>query len=126
MIKEVKIYKIFFFLLFSAHFQNGTLTNTDKIIVKRVEEAETDKKYALVATPESVYKADISSPGSAYVNTFLAVRNKRTNEISLIQVQEASFMVRQQIRRYNKHTSSLFFLSTQSMTTSTQNSNKTS
>ena len=91
--KKSKLIKYIFSSL-SAHFQNGSLTNTDKIIVKRVEEAETDKKYALVATPESVYKADISSQGSAYVNTFLAIRNKRTNEISLVQVQEASFMVR--------------------------------
>lgn len=60
----------------------------------RVEDTENEKKYALVATPDSVYKGDITDAGSSCVNTFLAIHNKRTNEIKLIQVQEASFKVR--------------------------------
>lgn len=60
-------------------------------IVKRVEHNETGEKFALIATHDSIYKSDITNPGSAYVNTFLAIRNKKTNEMKLIQVQEASF-----------------------------------
>lgn len=78
---------------FSVNLQNGTFNQVNHLVTKRVEDTVEDKKYALIATPESVYKGDITNPGSTSVNTFLAVRNKRTNEISLIQVQEASFKV---------------------------------
>lgn len=59
--------------------------------MKRVEDKETGTKYALIANDESVYKSDLTNAGSAYVNTFLAIRNKRTNKLKLVQVQEASF-----------------------------------
>jgi hypothetical protein len=59
--------------------------------VKRVENKEEEKKYALVANNDSVYKADITNPGSSSVNTFIAIRNKTTRTIQLVQVQEALF-----------------------------------
>lgn len=79
----------FGFLL--ANFQNGIFKRVDSVKVKRVENESCESKFALVATSDSVYKADITNPGSASVNTFLAIRNKRTNEMKLVQVQEASF-----------------------------------
>lgn len=78
-------------LFFLANFQNGTFKRVEHLKVKRVENEETEIKFALVASGESVYKADITNPGSASVNTFIAIRNKRTNEMKLVQVQEASF-----------------------------------
>lgn len=78
----------------AAHLQNGLSTDSKgavNAIVKRVENDQTGEKFALIATPDSIYKSDITNPGSAYVNTFLAVRNKKTNTMKLIQVQEASF-----------------------------------
>lgn len=79
-----------FIVLFTATFQNG-YKNLETAKVKRVKDNETDNKYALISTEESVYKSDITNPGSAFVDTYIAVRNPETNEVKLIQVQEASF-----------------------------------
>lgn len=51
--------------------------------MKRVEDNETGRKYALVATTDSVYKGDITDAGSSSINTFLAIRNKKTNEMKV-------------------------------------------
>lgn len=67
------------------------MNTIDNFRVRRVKDSKTEQKYALVTTSESVYKADITNSGSAFVNTFLAIRKKSTNEIQLVQVQEASF-----------------------------------
>lgn len=56
-----------------------------------MDKEDEDKTFALVVTPESVYKSDITDLSKPFVNTFLAIRNKRTNKIRLVQVQEASF-----------------------------------
>lgn len=50
-----------------------------------------EKRYAVVATESNIYKCDITDPGSKYLNTFLAIRNKRTNEVKLVQCQEGLF-----------------------------------
>lgn len=76
---------------FSANFQNGIFKNVENVKVKRVENQETGEKFALISTEDSVYKSDITNPGSQSVNTFHVTRNKRTNEMRLVQVQEASF-----------------------------------
>lgn len=60
-------------------------------MVKRVENEDTGEKFALVVTEDSVYKSDITNPGSQTINTFLAIRNKKTNKMRLVQVEEASF-----------------------------------
>lgn len=65
---------------FSANFQNG-FANIKNSEVKRVEDTESERKFALVATDDSVYKSDITDPNSSSINTFLAIRNKRTNEM---------------------------------------------
>lgn len=79
------------YITIAANFQNGIFSKVDNVTVKRVEDKEAGTKYALIANEESVYKSDITNPGSAYVNTFLAIRNKKTNDLKLVQVQEASF-----------------------------------
>ena len=67
------------------------MNKLDKTIVKRVEDSESGNKYILVASETSVYKADVTEPNNPHVNTFLAIRNKTTNELQLIEVQQASF-----------------------------------
>lgn len=79
------------FIFTTANFQSGLPINTDEIIAKRVDDVDGGTKFSLIATPNNVYKADISNPGSQLVNTFLAVRNRRTNCIKLIPVKSANF-----------------------------------
>lgn len=54
--------------------------------------SETEQKLALVSTPESVYTADITEgAGSALIDLYCVIHNKRKKEIKLVQVHEASF-----------------------------------
>lgn len=57
----------------------------------RTEDMESSNKYALISTPQCVYKADITNSGKGLVNNYLAVRNRRTNQMTLIPVHEANF-----------------------------------
>lgn len=54
--------------------------------MKRVNDE--DNKYVLIATDDSIYKSDITDIGD---NSFLAIRQKGSKEIRLIQVRETSF-----------------------------------
>lgn len=77
---------------FLANFQSGIPTKTEEIIAKRVQNTEDGSKFSLIATPNSLYKADISDAGvNDLVNTFIAVRNLRTNSIQLMPVRSANF-----------------------------------
>lgn len=62
----------------------------NKAVCKRVETDE-GVKFGLVATESSVYKAELPDPKKNPLNTFIAVHNKRTKEIKLFQVNQASF-----------------------------------
>lgn len=62
----------------------------NKSICKRVENEE-GKKFALVATDRNVYKADLPESESQSLKTFIAVHNKKTKEVKLIQVTQGSF-----------------------------------
>lgn len=78
-------------IYFLANFQSGIPTNADEIIAKRVQNAEDGSKFSLIATPNSLYKADITDAGNEFVNTFLAIRNRRTNSIQLLPFKSASY-----------------------------------
>lgn len=60
-------------------------------VCKRVETASDGRKYALIATESNVYKSDITNADNEYQDTYIAVHNKATKEIKLIQVEQASF-----------------------------------
>ena len=77
----------------TASFQNSIMHDenvVNKAVCKRVETDE-GVKYGLVATDSSVYKAELPDPKKNPLNTFIAVHNKKTKEIKLFQVNQASF-----------------------------------
>lgn len=62
----------------------------NRAVCKRVE-TEEGQKFALVATDSSVYKAELPDQEKNPLKTFIAVHNKKTKEIKLFQVAQASF-----------------------------------
>ncbi|KAG5671347.1 hypothetical protein PVAND_001550 [Polypedilum vanderplanki] len=74
-----------------ATFQNSSLSDDkcNQVVCKRVETESDGRKFALIATNSSVYKAELND--SKYEDTYLAIHNKTTGEINLIQVQKADF-----------------------------------
>lgn len=65
-------------------------TVVNKSVCKRVE-TEDGQKLALVASEKNVYKAELPDPEKNPMNAFIAVHNKKTKEIKLFQVNQASF-----------------------------------
>lgn len=79
-----------FFNLFVAFFQNGF--SKSEVSCTRVEDEETKKNYAVVATQNNIYCCDTKDDNvNTHLNTFLAIRNKRTNKTRLIQVNQGNF-----------------------------------
>lgn len=54
-------------------------------------EDENGKKYAIVATESNVYKSELKDHQKDFMNTYIAVFNKKTKQTKLIQVTQASF-----------------------------------
>ncbi|KAL7025467.1 hypothetical protein ACKWTF_013486 [Chironomus riparius] len=76
-----------------ATFQNANLNKeiASQAVCKRVATTSDGSKYALIATESNVYKSDLSNAGSEFQDTYIAIHNKKTKEINLIQVENASF-----------------------------------
>ncbi|CAO1421726.1 unnamed protein product [Diamesa tonsa] len=73
-----------------AFFQNGF--SKSEVSCTRVEDEETKKNYAVVATQSNIYCCDTKDENlNAHLNTFLAIRNKRTNKTRLVQVMQGNF-----------------------------------
>ncbi|XP_070502650.1 uncharacterized protein Polr1E [Chironomus tepperi] len=76
-----------------ATFQNANINKeiACQSVCKRVATTTDGSKYALIATESNVYKSDLSNAGSEFQDTYIAIHNKKTKEINLIQVENASF-----------------------------------
>lgn len=61
-----------------------------KAVCQRAED-ENGKKFAIVGTESNVYKSELKDPEKDFMNTFIAVHNKKTKEIKLFQVTQGSF-----------------------------------
>lgn len=59
-------------------------------VCKRLED-EDGNKTAVLATDSNVYKAELKDPAKEFMNTFIMAHNKRTKEIKLFQVNQATF-----------------------------------
>ena len=75
---------------FLAFFQNG-FAQSD-VSCTRVEEELSKKCYSVVATQNNIYCCDTKDENlNTHLNTFLAIRNKRTNKTRLVQVMQGNF-----------------------------------
>lgn len=84
-------FKFLILRVFLVEFQNGRFTSVDNLVSKRVTCKETNRHFVLVASPTTVYKSPIrENYAQTLTDTYIAIHDKKTNKVRLVQVEEAS------------------------------------